>query len=278
MTLLDAPGRETTHRDMEPTAPPRRWRLLVLLFPALIAAGLAAGWLVDPGPHQSLVQYGDDVIRNWVMAHRTTAMVHLLHPVTALGARYDVAVAALVLSVLLLLFRRRWQALVPLLAVGGADVLVVYVKYTVGRPGPASTWLHSGEPAFPSGHTAGITALVVPLAVLAWRSRRWWWPAVAALLLIALMAVTLLVLDAHWLSDIVASAVLVGAWSAAVAAWLPSPRSKREHSRFGISHEPAAHASNQRATAHEPSGPIDELSSSSPGHLDGARSGHAADR
>jgi membrane-associated phospholipid phosphatase len=35
------------------------------------------------------------------------------------------------------------------------------------------------------------------------------------------MAATLLVLDAHWLSDIVAGAVLITAWCAAVAWWLP---------------------------------------------------------
>jgi undecaprenyl-diphosphatase len=224
---------------------PPRWRVLLLLFPALLAAGLAAGWLVDPGGHQSVVQYVDDAVRNWVLVHRPPGTVHVMRPLMALGSLQAVALAAVVLSCALLVLRRRWQALVPLLAVGGGDLLVLCVKYTIGRHGPAASWLHPGVPAFPSGHTAGVTAVVVPLAVLAWTTRRWWWPAVVAALLIGLMGATLLLVDAHWFSDIAASVVLVGIWSAAVAALLPSPQAKRGDSGVGVGHEAAAHPAHQ---------------------------------
>lgn len=222
MALLDAPIRDASGRDGAAPAREPRWRLLLLLFPALVAAGLAAGWLVDPGGHQSLVQYGDDVVRNFVLAHHTPGMEHLLRPVIQLGNVIHVAVIAAALSVLLLVLRRRWQALVPLVAVAGTDVMVGYLKYTINRPG--TEWPHPGEPAFPSGHMSGITALVVPLAVLAWTTRRWWWPAVIAGASMVAMAAALLVLDAHWFSDIVAGAVLTTGWCAAVALWIPAPR------------------------------------------------------
>ncbi|HVX18781.1 MAG TPA: phosphatase PAP2 family protein [Acidimicrobiales bacterium] len=209
--------------DAEQEAPARdatghAWRLPLVLV-ALIGAGLGASALVRPGGEPGAVQYVDDRVRGWVLAHRTPTWEHVVHPVTAFG---DVRVV-LVLSVLaggaLLLCRRGIrQGLVPVVAALGTDAMVYVLKYTVNRPGTRGHW---GEPAFPSGHISGMATLVVPLAVLAWTTRRRWWPAVGAALAIAAMAATLLVLDAHWLSDIVAGAVLTTAWCAAVAWWLP---------------------------------------------------------
>jgi undecaprenyl-diphosphatase len=191
------------------------------LFPALLVAGLATGWYVDPGQHQSLVQYGDGLVRDQVLAHRTPAMMDLLRPIVRLGELQTVFILAVLASLALLLLRRRWQAAVPLAAVVGTDVLVALLKYAIGRP--SAVWSKQAGHSFPSGHTAGITALVVSLAVLAWLTRRWWWPAVLAVLVVSAMAVALLVLDAHWLSDVVVGAGLSAAWSWAVATWLPRP-------------------------------------------------------
>lgn len=207
------------------------WKLPVALS-ALTIVGLAAGTLVQPGGEPGAVQYVDDQVRGWVLAHRTPAWEHLVHPIATFG---DVRVV-LVLSVLAgaaLLIRRHGlrRALVPVVAALGTDVMVYVLKYAVNRPGTHGFW---GEPAFPSGHISGMTALVVPLAALAWTTGRRWWPAVGAGVAIAAMAVTLLVLDVHWLSDIVAGTLLTTAWCVAVAWWLPGPPSRGASGALGL--------------------------------------------
>lgn len=190
---------------------------------ALIALGLLGGAMVRPGT-SSPVQYVDDQVQSWFLAHRSPAWVHALHPMAYVGNVAVVAGLGLVACLVLGMFGLRGRALVPAAAVLGTDVMVYLLKYSVGRRGPRGVIGHGA--AFPSGHMSGITALVVPLAVLAWTTRRWWWPAVLALAAMVTMAVALLVLNAHWFSDIVAGAVLTGTWAVAVALWVPD--------RFGL--------------------------------------------
>jgi membrane-associated phospholipid phosphatase len=225
-----------THADqpvVEPTAAAtpavtRRaaWHRLPLLFVSLLGAGLLGGALVRPGHASGTIQFFDDQVRAWVLAHRTPSLVHALRPVTQFGAPLNVFALAALASLALLAFGSWRRALVPLVAVLGTDTMVAFLKHAVGRPGTSGRIY--ADTAFPSGHMSGITTLLVPLAVLAWTTRRWWWPAVVAVLAMATMAATLLVLDVHWFTDVVAGAALTGTWATAVALWVPRRSTRRE--------------------------------------------------
>jgi undecaprenyl-diphosphatase len=184
---------------------------------------------VRPGKTNGAVQYLDDRVRSFVLGHRPTSWLDPLRSMVKVGATQNVIALAVVASLALLAWRKWRYALVPIVSVLGMDLMVAFLKHAIDRPG--TKWHFPGAAAFPSGHMSGITALVVPFAVLAWTSRRQWWPAALAATAMLAMAVTLLVLDAHWFTDIVAGAVLTGTWATAVAVWLPARPHRAERGR-----------------------------------------------
>ena len=109
-----------------------------------------------------------------------------------------------------LLATRRWVALVAFaVAEALAPLLSSLLKTLVDRPRPPAGLVHPVGSSYPSGHAtyAGTTAVaLVLLFTVPGRSRRLWWT--AAGLLIALMAWSRTFLRVHWLSDVVAGALL----------------------------------------------------------------------
>jgi undecaprenyl-diphosphatase len=110
------------------------------------------------------------------------------------------------------------------LAVGVASALsaghVILMKWVVQRPGPVTAFFE-GLGSFPSGHAANAAVLATMGGLLL--RRRWVWSAGAVY--VALVALSRVVISAHWFTDTVVGAVagagvallVWSAWSAARA-------------------------------------------------------------
>ena len=92
------------------------------------------------------------------------------------------------------------------------NVAVEGLKWTVGRTRPDGD-SHRRNSSFPSSHAANAFALAAVV------TRRWRKAAIPVWLLALLVALSRILLDRHWLSDVLGSLVLAlgGAW---FAAWL----------------------------------------------------------
>ena len=142
-----------------------------------------------------------------------------------LGLALTLAAIALVLSL-----ARRWFALLTFaFAEGVANLVSLILKALIGRARPPDGVVHPLTSSFPSGHATYAGATCVALVLLftpPGRHRRWWW--LLATVGVAGMAWSRTYLQVHWLSDVVAGAMLgVGASLVVFAAaqMLPSRRS-----------------------------------------------------
>jgi undecaprenyl-diphosphatase len=126
---------------------------------------------------------------------------------------------------------RGW-AVSLVLSVPGAMVLNLLLKYSFQRVRP-----EIGEPlvnyatfSFPSGHATASTALYGWLCAWAWAHARAPGPRAAAAVggaaMVAAVALSRVYLGAHYLSDVIASTAVAGAWLALVVGTL-RPHARR---------------------------------------------------
>lgn len=122
--------------------------------------------------------------------------------------------------VVLLLRRRRWDALRLLAAAGGSWVLAIGVKDLVGRPRPpASLWAlrPDSSGSFPSGHdTTACIVIVVAVMVLRGTGRAQIWGTALAVLFAIAVAVSRVYLGDHYPTDVLGSWLVVATVSAVV--------------------------------------------------------------
>lgn len=124
---------------------------------------------------------------------------------------------------LALIVRRAWPHLAAwTLAAGGGNVLNVMLKHWFERPRPDFPGVdYPASYGYPSGHTMGAVLLYGMLAVLLWRVAR----SPLARLLILDLAVTLvllvgfsrIILNVHFLSDVIGGLIAGGLWLALCA-------------------------------------------------------------
>ena len=166
---------------------------------------LLAGLHASPGawPGQPI----DDAARAWVQAHRARA---LESPMRFVSDRARVVLVAGGALALVAGSAGRAFVLEAAIALGPANAAVEAFKWCVNRARPDGDRSRRNS-SFPSSHAANAVALA---AVVTRRWRRWW---PAAWLAAAIVAYSRLFLDRHWLSDVVAGALLALA-AAALAA------------------------------------------------------------
>jgi membrane-associated phospholipid phosphatase len=189
---------------------------------AVIAGGVmfaVIAYLIRTNAHLLGIDNG---VAKWGNRHATATSTHVLNDVTQLGSIYVIVGLCVVLAVAETLRQRNvWVPLFIVAVMGGEEILTLSVKQLAGRVrptfNPAAATL---GPSFPSGHSATAAAFYATAALLIarWRPR----PARAVVTGLAAgiavgVAATRVLLDVHWLTDVVAGLSLGWAWFAVCA-------------------------------------------------------------
>ena len=164
----------------------------------------------------------DNGVAKWGNRHATATSTHVLNDVTQLGGIYLVVGLCVVLAVAETLRQRSvWVVLFIVSVMGGEEILTLSVKQLADRVrptfNPAAATL---GPSFPSGHSATAAAFYATAALLIGR----WRPRSTRALITGLaagiavgVAATRVLLDVHWLTDVIAGLSLGWAWFAVCA-------------------------------------------------------------
>lgn len=130
----------------------------------LLFAGI--GLLVT---HQlgALTRWDDDVVRSFA-EHRTSALNDWTSYATKVADTFGILIVLVAATIVLLVFRHRWEALFLVIALCLELATFLTVNTVVDRPRPAGPHLGSlpSTSSFPSGHTAAMIALYGGLAVV----------------------------------------------------------------------------------------------------------------
>jgi membrane-associated phospholipid phosphatase len=188
----------------------------------VIGGGVAFGvlaYLIRTNAHLLGIDNG---VAKWGNQHATATSMHVLSDVTQLGSIYTVLVLCVVLAVAETVRQRSvWVPLFVLAVIGGEEILTLSVKQLIDRVRPAfNPAVATLGPSFPSGHSATAAAFYATAALLLarWRSRRTRAVLAGVATAIAVgVAATRVLLDAHWLTDVIAGLALGWAWFAACA-------------------------------------------------------------
>jgi undecaprenyl-diphosphatase len=108
-------------------------------------------------------------------------------------------------------------------------MLIGSLKAAYDRPRPPGSLISTSGASFPSGHAiaGAVTAVGLVLVLLPPGRARWRWEA-RAIAFSFLMALSRVYLRAHWLSDVVAGALLGGALALGWPSLLQSVRSRAQ--------------------------------------------------
>jgi undecaprenyl-diphosphatase len=193
--------------------------LLTLALAVTVVGGLVLGVLAVLVRRVHFIQHLDNSVAAWGYDHRSGTSTGGLHLITDLGSiALVVALAVVVAGVDLWRTRNRWTLLFLALVLAGMELAQLGVKDLVGRVrptlDPAAARL---GPSFPSGHSATAAAFYAAAALIIGRRLRR--PArhvliAAAVATAVAVAGSRVLLDLHWLSDVVGGLVLGWAWFA----------------------------------------------------------------
>jgi len=197
--------------------------LLTLALLITVLGGLVLGALAVVVRRVPLIQHVDNWVAAWGFDHRSGPSTTGLHAITDLGTiQVVVGLAILVALIDFLRTRNRWTFLFLAVVLVGMELAQHGVKDLVGRLRPTlvPAAAHLG-PSFPSGHSATAAAFYAAAALVVgrWlrgRSARHVVIAVAVGVAVAVAASRVL-LDLHWLSDVVGGLALGWAWFALAA-------------------------------------------------------------
>jgi undecaprenyl-diphosphatase len=190
------------------------WLLVAVLVCALGGFAALAHGVVDGG---RLVEFDVDAAR-WVVHGMPTWAERLARPFTWLGGW--VGTTIVVAPTAVWLARRRQAAVAMLLAVValGTQILVSWAKngYARQRPDVGSAIPLPSSFSFPSGHAANgvaVFGLLGLIAAMHGRSARTRWAMIAAGFLVGvLIGWSRVVLNVHYVSDVLAGTCLGLAW------------------------------------------------------------------
>jgi undecaprenyl-diphosphatase len=196
-------------------------------FATIVLVGFAAGagalWLFaavaeDVAGKES--QTLDDAVTAWFVSFASPGLDVAARVASALGSEALVALAVLVIGVYV--WHRRWATVaVIVVTLGGAQLLNDILKqlFHRTRPAPLSGLIPSQAYSFPSGHAMESAAFYFLLVCLFWRAvRPSWRPLLVAagVAIIALVAISRIYLQAHYLTDVVAGDAAGFLWADAV--------------------------------------------------------------
>lgn len=164
------------------------------------------------GPWTRLDAHVSHTVRPWGLRHAPWPK-DAVYALTMFGGRVPIVVGIGCFILAVALVRRTAQPLLRFAVALAVLTLVVYAfKWGVGRTAPQVDTLHTGGTSYPSGH--------VPNAILMWGLMAWvaveyrlpvaWRRLFGVLRFLGPLcaAVGMILLDWHWLSDVVAGAAL----------------------------------------------------------------------
>jgi len=196
--------------------------LLTLALGMTLLGGLVLGVLAVLVRRVAAIQHVDNSVANWGFRHRSSGSTSALHLVTNLGnIRFVLAFALVLVAFELIRRRSRWSVLFLVAVLAGEEGAMLAVKDLVSRVRPALTSEAATlGPSFPSGHSSTAAAFYAALALLIGRRRghvaRTSLAAAAVGIAVA-VACTRVLLDVHWVSDVVAGLALGWGWFALCA-------------------------------------------------------------
>jgi undecaprenyl-diphosphatase len=196
--------------------------LLTLSVAVTLLGGLVLGILALLVRRAPLIQHIDNSVALWGYDHRSAASTSGLNAITELGnIKVVVVLAVVVVLVDLFRHRNRWSALFLVVVLAGMELTTLGVKDIVGRLRPTLNPAAAAlGPSFPSGHSATAAAFYAAAALIIGRSLRR--PtrqlAIGAAVGVAVaVAASRVLLDLHWLSDVIGGLALGWAWFAVCA-------------------------------------------------------------
>lgn len=196
--------------------------LLTAALGVTLVGGLVLGILAVLVRRVGAIQHVDNSVAAWGYDHRSSASTDGLRAITELGnIRIVIVVAAVLVLVDAIRRRNGWSFLFLLVVLAGMEATQLGVKELVGRLrptlNPAAATL---GPSFPSGHSATAAAFYGAAALIIGRSLR---RPTRQLVIAAAIGMTIAVaasrvlLDLHWLSDVVGGLSLGWGWFALCA-------------------------------------------------------------
>jgi membrane-associated phospholipid phosphatase len=175
----------------------------------LLAGAIGIGVLVALPATRPAVQAVDDAVWHGAVAVENGPATAVAVALSWLGGVW-VTWPLRVLGLALLAWRRHWLRLAAFaLAIATSEALIGPVKAAYDRARPPDSLIATSGASFPSGHAvaAAVTAVGLVLVLSPPGPMRWRWE-VRAALFAAVMAMSRVYLRAHWLSDVVAGALL----------------------------------------------------------------------
>ena len=151
----------------------------------------------------------DDAFRRLMVSLRARPLVWMAEVFAFVGSVW-VNWPLRVLAGIFLAVRRRWVQLTAFaLAVVTSEALIGPVKALYERPRPPDGVISAHGFSFPSGHAVAgaVTAVGLVVVLLPPGARRWTWE-VRAAVFASLMALSRTYLSVHWLSDVLAGALV----------------------------------------------------------------------
>jgi membrane-associated phospholipid phosphatase len=164
----------------------------------------------------------DNGVAKWGHRHATATSMHILNGITQLGSIYTVIALCVILAVAETIRERSvWVVPFILAVMGGEEALTLTVKQLADRLRPTfNPAAASLGPSFPSGHSATSAAFYATAALLLGRRRARPGRAVLTGLAVGIavaVAASRVLLDVHWLSDVIAGLALGWGWFAVCA-------------------------------------------------------------
>jgi len=180
---------------------------------ATVGILLAATWVISLGIHsKSGVSHVDQSVWHFFVDHGSSRMHSLARFVTSFGVLGFLGPMCVVLgSLLWVKTHSAAVSIAPWISVMVCGEIVSILKKATNVPRPPLQYqvMQIRNPSFPSGHTADTTAFVISVLLIFWcalevpRPVKNWVTVVGTSTFLA-MGLTRLLLNVHWLSDVLA--------------------------------------------------------------------------
>jgi undecaprenyl-diphosphatase len=180
---------------------------------AIIAMLLAIAWLISLGIHSKTgVSHFDQSVWQFFVDHGSIRVHSLARFVTSFGVLGALLPVAVVVGVLVWVKSRSvFAAIAPWLSVVVCGQIISVLKKStdIARPPVQFQVAQIRNPSFPSGHAGNTTALIVSVVLVAWFAAELsrgtkMRVTIGGAVIVTAMGLTRLVLNVHWLSDVLA--------------------------------------------------------------------------